>query len=287
MKKRIPAVALLFSIIAPGLGQIYNGQCKKGILFYAVGLAILLSYSVAGLYFYGYIFYLIISVGWLIFVLVDAAVTAGRLKQLELHNYHKWYIYLTIALIFHFVTFGVKGSFVGIKAYSFPSGSMRETLQKGDWLQVNKFAYGVRNPFTNKVWLTAGKPRRNDLAVFIFPQDPGKDYIKRVIGLPGDRVQIIDKKVFINDQLLKTPQAIFEDAAIIPGSKVARDNFGPAMVPRNSYFVLGDNRDQSYDSRFWGFVPFDLVRGQVLYVYFSWDRENSRVRWERIGRSLN
>jgi signal peptidase I len=127
---------------------------------------------------------------------------------------------------------------------------------------VNKFSYGIRNPFTNKVWIPLGAPHRGDVVVFIFPQDPSKDYIKRVIGLPGDKVQIVNKQVYLNGQLLVTPQAVYRDSDRLPGNQVVRDNFGPVVVPASSYFVMGDNRDHSYDSRFWGFVPGDALRAR-------------------------
>jgi signal peptidase I len=161
-----------------------------------------------------------------------------------------------------------------VQAFSIPSGSMQPTLLIGDYLLVNKFIYGIRNPFTNKVWIPIGKPHRGDVVVFIFPQDPTKDYIKRVIGLPGERVQIINKKVYINGKLLETSQAVNNDALLIPSPRYPtespRDNFGPVLVPANSYFVMGDNRDHSYDSRFWGFVPMNALRGKAMIIYFSW-----------------
>ena len=98
-----------------------------------------------------------------------------------------------------------------VQAFSIPSGSMQPTLLIGDYLLVNKFSYGIRNPLTNKVWIPIGTPQRGDVVVFIFPQDPTKDYIKRVIGLPGDRIQIINKKVFVNGKLYETPQAVYDD----------------------------------------------------------------------------
>jgi signal peptidase I len=162
-----------------------------------------------------------------------------------------------------------------VQAFSIPSGSMQPTLLIGDYLLVNKFSYGIRNPFTNKVLVPLGQPRRGDVVVFIFPQDPTKDYIKRVIGLPGDKVQLVNKKVYINGELIETPQAVYDDSDRIPGNQVARDNFGPAVVPPNSYFVMGDNRDHSYDSRFWGFVSMDALRGKALIIYFSWAGDHS------------
>lgn len=199
-----------------------------------------------------------------------------------------------------------------VQAFSIPSGSMIPTLLIGDYLLVNKFSYGLRNPFSNEVLIPTWKPQRGDVVVFIFPQDPTKDYIKRIIGLPGDRVQIISKKVYINGDLYKTPQARFTDNVLIPASQSTRDNFGPVVVPKDSYFFMGDNRDQSYDSRFWGFVPMNALRGKAFIIYFSWegahneplylaflggikslihqqawDAGSFRLRWQRIGQLIN
>jgi signal peptidase I len=291
VKKRNPIISLLFSILSPGLGQIYNGQAKKGIIFYFIALLILLTFSITGLYFYGLIIFLLIGICWLLFVIVDSLITAIKIKQSKLNNYNKWYFYLIFILIFNIITLGSANFLVTIKAYSIPSGTMQHTLLIGDYLLVNKFSYGIRNPLTNKVWIPIGSPQRGDVVVFIFPQDPTKDYIKRVIGLPGDRIQITNKKVMINGKVFETPQAVYDDPLVIPApqgpTESARDNLGPVVVPANSYFVLGDNRDHSYDSRFWGFVPMDNFRGKALYIYLSRDQENSRIRWERIGKTIN
>jgi signal peptidase I len=181
---------------------------------------------------------------------------------------------------------------------------------------VNKFIYGIRNPFTNKIWIPVSAPHRGDVVVFIFPEDPTKDYIKRVIGLPGDQVQIRNKKVFINGKQVVTTQAVFADSTIIPAptgpTEPPRDNFGPVVVPKDSFFVMGDNRDQSYDSRFWGFVPRDNLRGEAFIIYFSWagahgmpmyqaflgglkgllshfswNSHSFQVRWQRIGKIIH
>jgi signal peptidase I len=291
VKKRNPVIALLLSIIAPGLGQIYNGQLKKGIFLYFVGLLILLIFSIIGLYFYGLIIFLLIGICWFLFVIADSLITAIKIKRIRLNNYNKWYLYLIFILIINIIGFGSKNFLVTVKAYSIPSGAMQHTLLIGDYLLVNKFSYGIRNPLTNKVWIPIGSPQRGDVVVFIFPQDPSKDYIKRVVGLPGDRIQLINKKIYINDMLYETPQAIYDDPKVIPAAPGStgspRDNLGPLEVPANSYFVLGDNRDRSYDSRFWGFVPMDNFRGKALYIYLSRDQENSSIRWNRIGKTIN
>lgn len=180
-----------------------------------------------------------------------------------------------------------------VQAFSIPSGSMLETLQIGDYLLVNKFAYGIRNPFTNKVLIPLGTPQRGDVVVFIYPRDPSKDYIKRVIAVAGDKIQIINKKVYVNDQLMETPQAVFKDSQVIDPNDLwiaasgsdgrYRDNFGPYVVPEGHIFVMGDNRDHSFDSRFWGPLPLDNVRGKAWLIYFSWDKKKFRIRWDRIG----
>jgi signal peptidase I len=291
IKKRKPIISLLLSIIAPGLGQIYNGQLKKGIFLYFIGLLILLTFSITGLHFYGLIFSLLIGICWFIFVIADSLITAIKIKRIELNNYNRWYIYLIFILIFNIIGFGSKTFLVMIKAYSIPSATMQNTLLVGDCILVNNAAYGVRNPFTNKVWIPLGKPQRGDVVVFIFPQDPTKDYIKRIAGLPGDRIQIVNKKVLVNGKLFEPPGTIYDDPTIIPAPRrpgePARDNMGPVEVPANSYFVLGDNRDHSYDSRFWGFVPFDFIRGKALYVYLPGGQKNSMIRWGRIGKTIN
>ncbi len=171
-----------------------------------------------------------------------------------------------------------------VQAFSIPSGSMQDTLEIGDYLLVNKFIYGIRNPFTNKVWVPVSQPQRGDVVVFIYPKDPSVDYIKRVIGLPGDTVQIREKKVFINGQEYRTPQAVFKDPITYRGmGDPRRDFFGPVTVPPGQYFVMGDNRDHSYDSRFWGFVRADQLKGKAMVIYFSIDWERLRPRLGRIG----
>jgi signal peptidase I len=198
-----------------------------------------------------------------------------------------------------------------VQAFSIPSGSMQPTLLIGDYLLVNKFSYGIRNPLSNRVWISWGSPQRGDIVVFIFPQDPSKDYIKRVVGVPGDKIQVINKRLYVNGKEVVAPYAVYADNIVIPAGQSTRDNFGPVVVPKDSYFVMGDNRDQSYDSRFWGFVPDYALRGKAFIIYFSWeghpgssflssllggvkglithfawDSENFSVRWSRLGRLI-
>ncbi len=174
-----------------------------------------------------------------------------------------------------------------MQAFKIPSGSMLETLQIGDHLLVSKMLYGtpVDIPFTSRTMLnTPGlrDPEHGDVIVFKFPEGLSRDFIKRVIGVPGDRIEIRNKAVYRNGVLLDEPYAIHKDPQIVP----KRDNLGPFLVPEGKYFVMGDNRDHSLDSRFWGFVNRDLIRGKALILYWSWDTGANwwgGVRWNRIG----
>jgi signal peptidase I len=172
-------------------------------------------------------------------------------------------------------------SFV-VQAFKIPSSSMEPTLLVGDHILVNKFIYGIRIPVIGKKVFTFSQPRRGDVIVFIFPNDRSKDYIKRVIGLPGDKVEIRERKIYINDRLIEDPWGVYGT-----WGPSARDNYGPKEIPPGFLLVLGDNRDNSEDSRYWGFVPLDDVLGKAFIMYWSWDWRASslvsKVRWKRIG----
>ncbi len=174
-----------------------------------------------------------------------------------------------------------------IQAYKIPSGSMKPTLQIGDHILVSKFNYGVKLPFLRSTLIPLGTPKRGDILVFIYPEDRSKDFIKRLIGLPGDTIEIRNKKIFLNNLPLNDTRGVYVDSLIIPGSVQPRDNFGPVTVPEDSIFVMGDNRDESYDSRFWGFVKMKDVLGKALIIYWSWNHEDTWVRWGRIGTILH
>jgi len=170
-----------------------------------------------------------------------------------------------------------------VQAFKIPSGSMLETLQIGDHILVNKLRYGIRMPILGKRVIQFQDPRRGDVIVFVYPVDPSKDFIKRVIGEPGDTVEVKHKQLFINGEKLNDPYGQFVEGPGENSRLTPRDNFGPVAVPPDQVFVMGDNRDRSYDSRFWGFVPLDDVRGKAFVIYWSWDGEDRWVRWERIG----
>ena len=173
-----------------------------------------------------------------------------------------------------------------VQAFKIPSGSMKQTLQIGDHILVNKFLYGVKIPYWNKIIIPFKEPRREDIIVFKFPQDPHKDFIKRVIGVAGDVVESRNKQLYVNHKPVNHDFGIHTDPQIISGSIRPRDNFGPVKVPENSLFVMGDNRDESFDSRFWGFVDLKAVNGKAFIIYWSWDKQNFGIRWNRLGRIL-
>ncbi|MDA8163766.1 MAG: signal peptidase I [Desulfobacteraceae bacterium] len=174
-----------------------------------------------------------------------------------------------------------------VQAFKIPSGSMIPTLLVGDHILVNKFIYGVKNPFTGTTWIGVSEPHRKDVIVFKYPLNPSQDFIKRVIGVEGDRIQVIDKQVYVNGKPFKVPHAIFLDERDIPGRFSPRDNFGPVVVPPHSLFVMGDNRDNSQDSRYWGFVDLKEVKGKAFMIYWSWNSEDFTVRWSRIGELIH
>ncbi len=173
-----------------------------------------------------------------------------------------------------------------VQAFKIPSGSMKQTLQIGDHILVNKFVYGVKIPYVRKTIIPLKKPQRGDIVVFKYPVDPNKDFIKRVVGISGDVIEIRDKKLHVNGEQVNHPYGVYTDANILPAHVRPRDNFGPVTVPERSLFVMGDNRDESFDSRFWGFVDYKAVNGEAFIIYWSWDKENFGVRWRRLGRIL-
>ncbi|HIC91609.1 MAG TPA: signal peptidase I [Syntrophaceae bacterium] len=172
-----------------------------------------------------------------------------------------------------------------VQAFKIPSASMVPTLQVGDHILVNKFIYGVKIPFIRKTIIPLRKPKRGDVIVFIFPKDRSKDFIKRVIGIEGDTVEIVNKKVYINGKPFNDPYGVHNDNFIFPKRIEPRDNFGPVTVPKDAVFVMGDNRDNSRDSRFWGFVKLKDIEGKAFIIYWSWD--NFSIKWNRIGKLIH
>lgn len=179
-----------------------------------------------------------------------------------------------------------------VQAFKIPSGSMLPTLQIGDHLLVNKFIYGIKVPFTGNILIPITDPERGDVVVFRYPKDPSIDYIKRVVGIPGDRIEIKDKVIYLNGEKMEDPHGYVSESPIYAKGENPRDNLGPISVPEDKIFVMGDNRDNSYDSRFWGFVDKTAILGNAFILYWSWDIKKplfSADRWTSIkwGRIAN
>ena len=177
-----------------------------------------------------------------------------------------------------------------VQAFKIPSSSMEPTLLIGDHILVNKFIYGIRIPVLGIKLFEFKRPKRGDVIVFIYPRDRSKDFIKRVIATGGETVQIKDRVIYINGKPIDDPWGVYQGNPYpMPFSPKA--NFGPVTVPEGYLFVLGDNRDNSQDSRYWGFVPLKDVLGKAFLIYWSWDwRKRNilhRVRWNRIGKLIH
>jgi len=180
-----------------------------------------------------------------------------------------------------------------VQAFKIPSGSMKNTLLIGDHILVNKFKYGIKIPFVEKTLISIGEPERGAVVVFTYPRDPSKDFIKRVVGIAGDIVEIRNKEVYVNGSRIddKSYAIHTDNSKNISRANNIRDNMVPVKVPENALFVMGDNRDNSHDSRFWGFVDLKNVKGEAFVIYWSWNSENNGsiidyVRWNRLGSLL-
>ena len=171
-----------------------------------------------------------------------------------------------------------------VQAFKIPSGSMIPTLVIGDHILVNKFLYGTQIPFTDKKILVFREPEKGDIIVFKFPENPAKDFIKRVIATEGDTIEEKNKVVYVNGEPVIETYAYHYDSSMMSAND-RRDNFGRILVPKDKIFVMGDNRDHSYDSRFWGFVDEKEVKGKAFIIYWSWDPDKW-VRFNRIGRLI-
>ena len=200
--------------------------------------------------------------------------------------------YVEAALIAIFLALIIR-TFV-VQAFKIPSGSMEPTLLIGDHILVNKFIYGIKVPFTDHYILQISKPKRGDVVVFKWPRNEEKDFIKRVVGIAGDKIEIKDDTLYLNDEkiapryigvyqdkyinsLSKYLESFGESAHYIIDEYSKHEHFGPVIVPENSIFVMGDNRDNSHDSRYWGFVSLPKLKGKAMIIYWSWPN------WKRFG----
>lgn len=278
-KLRKPWIAGLLTLFTIGLGHLYSGKAKKGIVLYFLGQGTILAIFLFLIWLSPNILVFLLAVlcglGFLIFCILDAIRVSRRNKlTYELKKYNRWYVYVLVLAVNSFLIQPAVESTIKsdiVQAYRIPSGAMKPTLQIGDHILADKYIYKKT------------EPKRGDIVIFPFPEDPSKDFIKRVVAVSGETIEIIDKQISINGEIIEETFVIHTDSNIFRDKKRPRDNFGPVKVPDDSLFVMGDNRDHSYDSRFWGFVKKASVKGKVASIYWSWDKESSSVRWNRIG----
>ena len=182
-----------------------------------------------------------------------------------------------------------------LQAFKIPSGSMEKTLLIGDHILVSKFAYGIHIPneipFLNiklfdDIILSQEVPKRGEIIVFKYPKNESRDFIKRVVGIPGDILEVRRQKVYINNQLYEE-EHVWHTEMPQNDRFVPRDDFGPVIVPPKHLFMMGDNRENSQDSRFWGFLNINKVKGKALMIYWSWNAVDSWVRFDRFGKVLH
>ncbi len=291
--RKQPWLAAFLSNMVPGLGQFYVRRRIKGLAFLIAAVLLLSVEDRAAL----------LSLAWMplyFFSLKDAYDTAETINGTEdrLLGQGRLLLFILVMLALHAFPYGAIISSHVVKAYSIPSGSMAPTLQIGDRILVDQSRAARR------------AVQRGAVIVFKYPGHAERNYIKRVIGMEGDKVQIIDGSLYINDRLVETtPVAsaaeteqrtpaydkvmLYEERLDQAAHRIqlrydrVRKNEGPWMVPAGAFFVLGDNRDNSQDSRFFGFVPRENVEGTALKIYWSWDAGAARVLWNRIGRKIN
>jgi len=229
----------------------------------------------------------------------DSREVAAALKEPTWIEYCKSFFPVILAVL-------LLRSFL-VEPFRIPSGSMMPTLLVGDFILVNKFDYGIRLPVLNTKIIDIGEPKRGDVVVFRYPKDPSVDYIKRVVGLPGDRIGYYNKILHINGKpIAQVPAGVYVgkgSGVSMSGAGERQEQLGDVqhqilvmprtpglegefVVPENEYFVMGDNRDNSNDSRYWGTVPEENLVGKAFRVWMNWDSANGGIEWDRIGRKI-
>ena len=279
-KRRKWWIAGLLNFFVSGLGQAYNGEVTKGLLFYSIiatwsGLTFsltyyIMKYSITRLNVVFLFLFFFISLAAYLFIIIESIHVAQKTgEDHKVKRYNRWYIYLLVILIVSGVNQIVSLAFNEnvLKTYKIPSKSMMPAIEAGDYVICNQLYYRYNNP------------ERGDLIIFKCPQDETLDYIKRVVAGPGDTIEIRGNDVFINGSNIEEPYAIYTQG------NGYMHYFGPVTIGEGEYFVMGDNRNNSEDSRVWGSVKRDKIQGKAIFIYFSWDNDISA--WNFIGRLLS
>jgi signal peptidase I len=272
IKRRRWWIAGLLSFLVPGMGQVYNGQATKGLFFYFLlstwgGLLFSLVYYIMKYPMSGFAlgllsFLFVTSLTAYLMVIFESMRTAWIAGDAHaLQPYNKWYVYLIVIIVVSAVSQSATLAFRDnvLKAYTIPSRSMQATLEPGDYVISNQVYYRYNNP------------TRGDVIIFKNPHDENQDFVKRIAGCPGDTIEIKENQVFLNGKKSDEPYAL--DTPSTSKGEQPEKNFGPFIIPENEYFVLGDNRSNSLDSRAFGTIKRHTIEGKVIFIYFSWDKD--------------
>jgi signal peptidase I len=275
-KKRIPILAFFLSVKTPGLGQLYNGQLKRAIVLACVFGAITfpflfvfdLLHSFSGLLLF--LIDLIVLLALYLFTAVDAYRGAVRAREVRLRRYNRWYVYVGVMAIVHFVPWPPdlpKQQLIGtFHSYRIVGGFMSPTLAQEDHVLVDS-SYVLE------------QPRRGDIVVFPRPDKPAQTLIQRVMAVEGETIELKNKAIYVNGRLIADSWGHSFDGKVMPGSESNRDNMGPLRIPDGAIFALGDNRDSALDSRFFGAVRKETIQRKPLYIYWATNKR-------RIGMTL-
>ena len=282
--RRRPWVAAVLGFVWPGVGHLYAGRTKQGllllVLFPPVELFIYLLAVVIPLARINLVvpLALVLAVR-AILARWAARAAATREPGTPLPVSSRWYACVASVVLLYGVNFAYVHAYrtTFVQAFWIPSNGMHPTLQRGDRLLAVKWTYGWHDPLLGHLLFGGRRPARGDLLLFRFPEDRSRVFIKRCIGLPGETVEIRDKQVFIDGRLIDEPYVHFLNLM------APRESWGPALVPPNSYFVLGDGRDTSRDSRHWGFLDQRDLLGRPAVLYWASDPKDHHLRWNRIG----
>jgi signal peptidase I len=214
--------------------------------------------------------------------------TVARVRSRTKSTLREYFEAVVLAVILTIVIRGLV-----LQAFRIPTGSMEDTLLVGDFLFVNKMVYGSEidiglagERFFYYRFPSIREPKPGEVIVFRYPEDPSRDFIKRCVAVAGQQVEIRDKVLYVDGKSREEPYAVHKDPRVLPRETNQRDNFGPYVVPQGHLFMMGDNRDNSHDSRFWGALPGDLVKGKAMFLYWSWDPERRLPRFDRLFRPV-
>jgi signal peptidase I len=272
MKPRRPWIAALLSLFVPGLGQLYAGEPRRAALVSLDGILLLLALLWSGLprTFSGLLVLIVAVLALYLWAIWDAASVARRQRDYVPKPFNRWYLYLTAFVAAAFLGRGVL-ALSPVRAYNIPSGGMEPAVRIGDHVYADMTCY------------RSAKPARGDLALFTSPENPRVQLMKRVIGLEGEVIEIRDKAVYLDGKPLTDPWGHHSDPRLYSQGNaspmmIVRDNLAVQKIPPGTVFVLGDNRDNSYDSRYFGPIPLSSLQGRLLYVYWAVDKSRIGTR---------